>query len=190
MQPSQCSVVALAGRRIDPPLAKPSRFPSANAPTVRRKLKDFFSSENILALVSSAACGTDLIALEEAERLNIRCRIILPFCPREFRNTSVTDRGKEWGPVFDRLIGTADRQGDLVVLRYPAESDEKVYAATNKIIIHEAKALAKQLPGGPHRLVAVIAWEGAAKSGIDNTDEFRRLARATGFDKEHIIKTR
>jgi hypothetical protein len=36
------------------------------------------------AFVSSAACGADLIALEEAERLGIRRCSVLPFSPDRF----------------------------------------------------------------------------------------------------------
>jgi hypothetical protein len=40
--------------------------------------------ERAVALVCSAACGADLVALEEAERLGIRRRIILPLAPSSF----------------------------------------------------------------------------------------------------------
>src|SRR5262245_2144742 len=143
MRTARFSVVAVAGRRIDSPWTRPPRFPLGNVSSVRRKMAHLFNSESVVALVASAACGTDLIALEEAERLNIRRRIILPFRADEFRNTSVTDRGDVWGPVFDRLIAIATRQNDLVVLHYHSNEDnnERAYRATNKMIIHEAKAL-------------------------------------------------
>jgi hypothetical protein len=191
MQSIRSSVMAVAGRRIDAPSTNAPRFPRANVAKVRRHMAGLFDSEHALAVVSSAACGTDLIALEQAERLKIRWRVILPFAAEKFRNTSVTDRGGEWGPLFDRLIATAAARGDLVVLGYDSSErdSDSAYAATNKIIIEEAKDLAAALPHGPHRLVAVIAWDGAASVGTDITDEFRRLARAAHFDEERIVKT-
>jgi hypothetical protein len=42
------------------------------------------SPQSADALVCSAACGADLIALEEAERLGIRRCSVLPFSPDRF----------------------------------------------------------------------------------------------------------
>jgi ABC-type enterobactin transport system permease subunit len=56
-------------------------FPLEAVAIVRRRLADLLVQEHAVALVCSAACGADLIALEEAERLGLRRRIILPFRP-------------------------------------------------------------------------------------------------------------
>ena len=84
-----------------------------HVPLVRRRIVDLLAEEHTEALVCSAACGADLIALEEAERLGLRRRIVLPFSPRQFRETSVTDRPGDWGPFFDRLVEAAKVAGDL-----------------------------------------------------------------------------
>ena len=63
------AVIALAGRRIDAPETKPARFPLKNVPIVRERLAALLAAEHAEALVCSAACGADLIALAEAERL-------------------------------------------------------------------------------------------------------------------------
>ena len=107
-QISYHAVMALAGRRIDAPETDPPRFPLKNVPMVRERLAALLAAEHAEALVCSAACGADLIALEEAERLGLRRRIVLPFPAKRFRETSVTDRPGEWGPLFDRLIASAE----------------------------------------------------------------------------------
>src|SRR5437879_1306075 len=107
-QISYHAVIALGGRRIDAPDADPPRFPLKNVPIVRRRLAALLSAEHAEALVCSAACGADLIALEEAERLGLHRRIVLPFQPKRFRETSVTDRPGDWGSVFDRLVAAAE----------------------------------------------------------------------------------
>src|SRR5689334_16384562 len=115
-QPSQVSgaaIIALAGRRIDTPDTDPPRFPLGGVPLVRRRLAELFRVERATALVCSAACGADLVALEEAERLGIRRRIVLPFPPERFRETSVVDRPGDWGSAFDRLVAAARAAGDL-----------------------------------------------------------------------------
>jgi hypothetical protein len=58
------AVIALAGRRIDAIDAKAARFPLQAVPLVRERVSDLLQREHAKALVSSAACGADLIALE------------------------------------------------------------------------------------------------------------------------------
>jgi hypothetical protein len=80
------------GGESTPSITNSPRFPLEAVPTVRRRLADLLAKERAVALVCSAACGADLVALEEAERLGLRRRIVLPFPPERFRKTSVTDR--------------------------------------------------------------------------------------------------
>ena len=58
--------IALAGRRVDAADASEPRFPLASVPLVRDRLHAFFTERPAAALVSSAACGADLVALEVA----------------------------------------------------------------------------------------------------------------------------
>ena len=81
------AVAALAGRRIDAPDAKEARFPPANVARVRERIAAALREHDVVALVASAACGADLIALDEAAKLGIRRRIVLPFrASRSARN--------------------------------------------------------------------------------------------------------
>jgi hypothetical protein len=178
---SETAVVAIAGRRIDAQDADPPQFSLRSVPRVRKRLAELLVAENALALVSSAACGSDLIGLEEAERIQIRRRIVLPFSPDKFRATSVVDRPGEWGPGFDRLVALAGQQGDLVIGERGENNEDAAYAAVNQLVLDEAKALALTIPGGPHRLVAVVVWEGRPRSGNDLTDDFKTAAVEAGF---------
>jgi hypothetical protein len=81
------AVIALTGRQIDAPDTDPPHFPLEyvpNVPMVRQRLADMLAEERADALVCSAACGADLIALEEVERLGVRRCIVLPFSPDRF----------------------------------------------------------------------------------------------------------
>lgn len=171
------AIIAFAGRRVDPPGAGYRRFPLENLPLVRHRISAMLVSEGAAALVCSAACGADLIALAVAERLRLRRRIILPFAPDHFRETSVVDRPGEWGPVFDRCIAAARDGGDLVVLE--AGTGDAAYAAANKTIIREAQALGA---GTSSRQVALVAWEGGPRDDTDATKGFLDLALAAGFE--------
>ncbi|RXH05268.1 hypothetical protein [Bradyrhizobium vignae] len=174
----QKAVIALAGRRIDAPDAEAKRFPLGAVPLVRQRLADVFRQEQAEALVCSAACGADLIALEEAGRMGIRRRIVLPFAPARFRETSVTDRPGDWGGLFDRVMGEVGQAGDVVVL--DAGDGDAAYAAANDAIVREALALCRaETP--PCRPVAVIVNEGSSRGAGDATEQFRVLGLAAGF---------
>jgi hypothetical protein len=200
--PSPC-VIALAGRRIDSAGACPARFPLSQVGATRVKLAHLFVAENAAALVCSAACGADLLALEEAHRLGLRCRIVLPFAAAIFRMTSVTDRPGDWAELYDSLIEESQRAGDLVVLNeavgegraVPDPGDDHAYRAATARIIFEAQAIS--CPGGDDaertlqsqlRRVAAVVWEeGAPRGAGDLTEYFCQLARAAGFDERMII---
>jgi hypothetical protein len=182
------AVIALAGRRIDAPETKPARFPLQNVPIVRERLAALLAAEHAEALVCSAACGADLIALAEAERLGLRRRIVLPFPAKRFRETSVTDRPGEWGSLYDRLIAAAQAAGDLVVLSGTGGDYDAAYAAANQTIIREAEALAQaNSDDRPFRRVAVIVWEGSAREGTDASGGLLALAKQAGFEERSVL---
>src|SRR5689334_24898766 len=82
-------IVALAGRLIDVPGSAEARFPAANVPRVQRDLHTLLAKLNPAAIVCSAACGADLIALEAAARLGVAPHVVLPFGVERFLRTSV-----------------------------------------------------------------------------------------------------
>jgi hypothetical protein len=174
-------------KRIDAPDTDPPRFPLQNVPIVRRRLAALFS-ERAEALVCSAACGADLVALEEAERFGLRRRIVLPFPPTRFRETSVTDRPGDWGPVFDRLVAAAEAAGDLVILQSTGDDNDAAYAAAVQAIIREAEALARPTSEATSlRLIGVIVWEGSAREGIDASGGLQKLATQAGFEERSLL---
>jgi hypothetical protein len=96
-------------------------------PAVRQRLVDMLAAERAAVLVCSAACGADLVALEAAERLGLRRRIVLPFAAERFRTTSVTDRPGDWGPLFDRMIAAAGAAGEMANRSARGERDKVVF---------------------------------------------------------------
>jgi hypothetical protein len=177
------SVIALGGRRIDADGAKTKRFPLEAAQRVAADLEALFAEEQAVALVSSAACGADLIALEVAGRLGLRRRIVLPSAPEVFLNNSVIDRPGDWGPAFDKIINEVRGTGDLIVAVPPADRTDP-YHYTNKVIIAEACRLAGELR---NRKVAVLVWEGAPREGSDVTEDFGRTALARGYELREVL---
>lgn len=177
-------VAAVAGRRIDPEPAEARRFPFERVPKVEGELHRLFEDIGVSFLVTSAACGADLLALKVAGEMSIPARIILPFNAARFKKTSVLDRlhPDYWGELFDNAIAAARAKGELIELAGNAGSDG-AYSAVNEAIIKDAFSLASSGAGGAdERPVAVIIWEGQARAGTDATEEFRQRAEAAGFD--------
>jgi hypothetical protein len=166
-------IIALAGRRIDAPGADTLRFPATNVAIVRTRIRDLLLEREAQAIVCAAACGVDLLALEIADELGRRRRIVLPYTRERFRETSVVDRPGDWGERFDVIIDAAEVSGDLIVLGY-MEGDETTYLATNRAILDEATMLAEQM----HATVgAAVVWDGVARGDDDVTAAFLREAQ-------------
>jgi hypothetical protein len=178
-------IIALAGRRIDPLDATTPRFPLQNAAAVRERIHAFLVDRKSTALVCSAACGADLLALDAAGELGIRRRIVLPFEQNRFRAASVTDRPGEWGALFDRITKEVQAAGNLVILSDEGANDE-IFATTNRVILDEALALAHQtlLHKGEqvaNSVLAVLVWDGQPRGEGDLTVDFADEARARGL---------
>jgi hypothetical protein len=178
-------VAALAGRRVDAADATARRFPLASIGSVRKRLEALLRSERVEALVCAAACGADLIALDIAGALGLRRRVVLPFAQERFRETSVTDRPGDWGPLFDRIMGEVAAAGDVVVLGLD-QADDAAYAAANDAILNEAEAVAG---ADPSEVVAVIVWEGRSRGEGDLTEAFATSARARGHPLREVLTT-
>jgi len=176
-------VIALAGRRVDAATAEVARFPLPNVGIVERRLGELLEREGATALVSSAACGADLVALALAGRRGVRRRIILPFDRDRFRTTSVIDRPGDWGPVYDRVVTEIEAAGDVVTLDGHGD-DMEAYLAANETILYEAAALA-QGASGP--AIAVLVWEGAPRGNDDVTAAFGTRARERGWRVEQVL---
>jgi hypothetical protein len=176
-------VAALAGRRIDAAATAAPRFPLASIKRVRGRLEALLRSERIEALVCAAACGADLIALDVAGVLGLRRRVVLPFASERFRETSVTDRPGDWGPIFDRIIAEVAAAGDVVVLGLE-EAGDAAYAAANDAILSEAETLAGTDRSG---VVGVIVWEGRSRGDGDLTEAFATSARAHGHPLREVL---
>lgn len=178
-------IIALAGRRIDATDATTPRFPLQNAAAVRERIHAFLVDRKATALVCSAACGADLLALDAAGELGIRRRIILPFEQNRFRAASVTDRPGEWGALFDRITKEVQAAGNLVILNDEGANDE-IFATTNRVILDEALTLAHQTPHykrdqAANSVLAVLVWDGQPRGEGDLTVDFADEARARGL---------
>lgn len=175
-------VAAVAGRRIDPPGASARRFPAGREPAVKAALRSLLIDLDALAVVCSAACGADILALETAGELGLRRLVILPFDANRFRQTSVADRPGDWGVRFDKIIAEVAARGDLIVLGL-AEGDQ-AYRGASREILERTKALAATLSAEAR---AIVVWEGSSRGPGDMTLLFLEQATDIGMPVRQII---
>ena len=176
------AIIALAGRRIDEASLPVPQFPLENAGAVRQRIESELRRLQATSLVSSAACGADLLALDVAGEIGIARHVILPFDPVRFRAGSVTDRPGDWGPLFDRVIGELKAAGTLAVIGANPES-ASAYAVVNSRILDQAQAAAAAA-GEP--VVAVLVWEGESRGDGDLTEAFGDEAQRRGLPVVHV----
>jgi hypothetical protein len=144
---------------------------------VQERISCLLVEQQAQAVVCSAACGADLLALEAAGALGIRRRIVLPYARERFRATSVVDRPGNWGERFDQILDCVEAMEDLVVLGY-AEGEEMVYLATNHAILEQAASLAEL---AQQAIGATVVWDGASRGEDDVTAAFVQEARQRGL---------
>lgn len=174
-------VIALAGRRIDAPDAGENRFPPENIERVRKEIRDFLQAENVTALVCAAACGADILALEEAGSLGIRRRVVLPYDKVTFKQSLVIDRPGDWGERYDHILAEVQSRDDLVIDDY--DEDEESYFAANHDILDQAEELAEERG---QQVAALVVWNGESRGEEDVTGHFLAEARQRGMRVSEI----
>jgi hypothetical protein len=169
-------ILALSGRRIDAADAEHARFPLQNVDRVSQAVRRLLVDQGVSWLVSSAACGADLIALSEAGQLGIRRRVVLPFAREKFREASVVDRPGEWGDLYDGIMDQLRSTGDILIVK--GNDGEDPFRAACQEILDEAAALGKERR---QTVGALMVWDGNVRNTPDYTSEFGTEAKARGM---------
>jgi hypothetical protein len=97
--------------------------------------------------------------------------MILPFAPDIFRDSSVTDRPGDWGPLFDDLLTELTARGDVVTLAEDPGRDA-AYAAVNRVMLAEAGRIA-----GASTPLVLLIWDGVSRGNGDLTADLGIKAR-------------
>lgn len=176
-------VIVLAGRRVDPPDAKQIRFPATMLGIVKERIRKQLAAQRATVLVSSAACGADLLALEAAAELKLGRHVVISFPREAFKKSAVVDRPGDWGERYDQIIDEIERKGELVVLNYSAD-DPAVYAATNVALLDEAAKIAREKS---ESVSAVAVWDGKSRGKDDYTEHFMKHARELGMSVSEVL---
>lgn len=170
-------VVVSAGRRVDASDASTPRFPPENVSAVRAKVEEFLQQRRPAAIVCSAACGADLLLLQAAQKEEVRCHVLLPSPPEAFRQSSVTDRPGDWGPLYDEIL----RNSNVEVHEVP--SGQEGYLEVNHRLLDKAQALADELGTS---VAALVIWNGQPRGDDDVTAHFLREAGQRNFPVSEI----
>lgn len=163
----QGPIIVEAGRRVDAADATVARFPPQNVPNVRKRIREVLVTQKPSGVVSSAACGADLLLLDVAIELRLPRYILLPSDPEVFRASSVTDRPGNWGELYSKAMRTSKVQ----VLKVP--EGQQGYLETNLHLLDRAQDLAKQ----NHTTVnALVVWNQESRGPDDVTAHFLEQA--------------
>jgi hypothetical protein len=107
MEKARC-IMSFAGHMIDQPSRWPVRFPAHAEQAVQKSMQDILLRYEPEIVVSSAACGGDIIFAEQALSVNSSLYIILPFEDREdFIARSVSFAGDGWVRRFNHVCQKA-----------------------------------------------------------------------------------
>jgi hypothetical protein len=175
------TIVALAGRRIDPPDPKTERFPPRNIDRVKLAISLGLKKHGARWLVSSAAAGADLLGIKAAIDLGIACRIVLSSGVQEFARMSVEDRGSYWKRLFETTLSAVRQQNVVVVPAQPAIADS--FKVVNERILNDAIALSVS---NSAKLLCVAVWDGVSRGEDDFTAHFVERAIESSLEVVNI----
>jgi hypothetical protein len=171
----QAHVIAVvAGRRIDLDDATLTEFPLSEISRVRSEIAATLQRMKVDLLFGSAACGSDILALQAAESTGTRAKIVLPCDVERFMQEAVTDRPGDWSSEYTRLIAQAAERGDLHIV--DASNARDPYLANNLAVMSKAEAVSFA------RRVGIFVWNGISKGRKDATADLHRLAKHAGFE--------
>ena len=125
---------------------------------------------------ASAACGADIIFLEEMLAHGAQIHIALPFRREDFVKTSIEFAGPDWVERFERVISSATAVTHATTEGYLG--DDILFQYTGDLVNGMALLRAEQLAIDP-LMLAVLDPDAPVKSGgtADNLSRWRRLGK-------------
>jgi hypothetical protein len=185
------------GHMIDLPDRASPRFPPEMermaATAIRRRVTDAARSWNGSVIgIASGARGGDILFLEACKKAGLATRVILPFEPEQFLDSSVRGIATGgWDKRFFELWNAVPRQ-DREVLKAPQR--ENPYDLCNRRMLELAKKQAKRCrllalwdgkdtelkPGGTATFVALVREAKGRFSHIDSNALLRKLQEKNG----------
>ena len=100
-------VAMFAGHMLDRPDRPLPRFPPGLAPAVEAAIGRALDEVGAGFAYCSAACGADILFIEQAIARGVEVNVMLPYGREDFIRTSVSFAGTGWVERFDRALAAA-----------------------------------------------------------------------------------
>lgn len=155
-------VMAFSGHMIDKPGRPTPRFPFTDEPKVVELIRNHLDEVSIDYGFASAACGGDLIFLEEVLNQGGEIVVVLPCAIDEFKQACLDGfdcwRPETWSERFEHVLKRA--KGGAIVLSEQSASDNSVASeCCNRIVAGLATQHAEFLDASVNLLAL---WDGHA----------------------------
>jgi hypothetical protein len=182
-------VVAFSGHLIDVEGRSEARFPPALELAVREALRERVRALHAPIVYTSAACGADLIFIEEALDAGAEVNVVLPFARDDFVRTSVAVGGAGWAGRFERALGRA-----ASVLEATDDGhlgDDALYAYAARLLEGLAILRADRLHADP-LLLCVVDPDAPGETGGTRAavERWRARVGAPAVIDLHALRTR
>lgn len=166
-------VVAFAGHMIDAPDRAAPRFPAALEAAVAAALRSRLESMRSPILYTSAACGADLICIEQAQACGAEVNVVLPFDRDDFVRTSVAPGGEGWPARFEAALARAARV--IMATEEGHLGDDALFDHAARLVDGLALLRATQLATVPSLLCVIDPAAGGDVGGTQASfDRWRR----------------
>lgn len=160
------TVVVFTGHMLDRRDRPQPRFPASMEERVRGEIRRHLDALDAQVGFSAAACGADLLFLEEIKARGGETHIILPYADEDFVATSVAFAGRAWESRFHRAMAEADTVRCVTEESVP--EDEAVFALMDRMLLGYAALSASAVDAAP-TLLAV--WDGVINGLSGGTGE-------------------
>jgi class 3 adenylate cyclase/tetratricopeptide (TPR) repeat protein len=175
-------IAVFSGHMIDSPQSQSSLFPTKKEDELREKIRQTMHQLNIGISYSSAACGADIIFLEEMIKAKKEIHIVLPFKEKDFIKESVnTTPEGNWQERFHSVMSNAS--SIKVLSEYDQNVNSNNYHFCNLIMNGYAISRAKHLGT---TVQAICVWNGQRDGVLGSTSSFVDIWEKNNQDYTHI----
>jgi class 3 adenylate cyclase len=159
-----------SGHMVDAPGRARARLPNTREAreALHKQLRERIANQRIQFAVCSAACGADLIFVDEMLLAGGEVHIVIPWPREQFIESSVAPGGEYWLAEFNRLMDRANSVTYLTQQSLP-DKDGIAFEFCNYCISGIAMQRARSLSA---ELVPMAVWDGRPGSGLGGTASF------------------
>ena len=174
------TVVVFAGHMIDRPGRATPRFPAELEPAVAKQIRATIDKLKPGFGFASAACGSDILFLEQMLDAGAEVSVVLPYNEEEFVRDSV-DFAVGWRARFDRVLGRAAHV--VIASTQRLEVGGVSYEFCNEMLLGLASIRARQLDTA---LIPMAVWNGVAGDGPGGAASVVHNWQELGYEPEIV----